>query len=174
MVLRVTLVNVVAVIFMNGDRVILVNSVKGHPCEWCNKCQRLSLWILQMNLALMMLFSAFCFSAILVFSSDGCLFEPFYEHTSSDSNITWSWLFLNIIRHVINYKMVSEDSSEQPMRRKHYYVVCILSSTWFKSVWFDHLYIQGWTSGSWVWWNTDLWVQKGFLVIHTIDYQVLY
>lgn len=35
--LQVTLVNTTAVILMNGDRVIVVNGVKGHPCEWCYK-----------------------------------------------------------------------------------------------------------------------------------------
>lgn len=35
--LQVTLVNTAAVILMNGDRVILVNGVKGQPCEWCYK-----------------------------------------------------------------------------------------------------------------------------------------
>lgn len=32
-----TLVNTAAVILMNGDQVILVNGVKGHPCERCYK-----------------------------------------------------------------------------------------------------------------------------------------
>ena len=37
MMLQVTHVNTSTVILMNGDWVILVNGVKGHPCERCYK-----------------------------------------------------------------------------------------------------------------------------------------
>lgn len=94
-------------------RVTLVNGATSHPWGWC---QGLSLWILPVTLVCMMLFSAFCFSVILVFSGNGGLFWVFFcthfiwlpQHLQlvvPEHNQTWG----KLIRIVINYEMgVSE------------------------------------------------------------------
>lgn len=136
-------------------RVSLVNGATSHPWGWC---RGLSLWMLPMTLVCMMLFSAFCVSVILVFSSNGDLFLSLFLHT-------WG----KLIRIVISSEMGSVDSSEWPMKRKHHYVVWMLRSTWFKRVWFAPFCVAGWDSGSWGWWNTDFWVQKLFFNSFTLQ-----
>lgn len=155
-------------------RVTLENGATSSPWGWCRE---LSMWMLLLTLVYMMSFSAFCFSVILVFSGNGGLFWVFFcthfiwlpQHLQlvvPEHNPTWE----KLIRIVINYEMGSADSSEWPMKRKHHYIIWILSSAWFKSVKFAFvLCVTGWASGSWGLWNIDCLVLKVFFNLFTLQ-----
>lgn len=141
------------------------DGAKDYPCEYCR-------WLLcAWCCSLLFAFQSFWSLAVTVaffwvfFCTHFIWLPQHLQLVVPEHNQPWG----KLIRIVINYEMGSVGSSEWPMKRKHHYVVWILSSTWFKSVWFAPFCVPGWASGSWGWWNIDFWVQKVFFNLFTLQ-----